>query len=82
MADESKRCSECGGAMEEGFVLDKSYGATLVSRWIKGKPEEAWQGAKTKGKDCRSIQTWRCVKCGLLKSYAIEEAEPPGFLNP
>ena len=82
MADKERKCSECGGAMEEGFILDKSYGASLISRWLKGHPESGWQGAKTKGKECRSIETWRCVECGLLKSYAIEEVDPPGIFNP
>ncbi|HEX8746460.1 MAG TPA: hypothetical protein VF717_04615 [Pyrinomonadaceae bacterium] len=83
MATERKRCSECGGEMEKGFTLDKSYGAALVSRWIKGDPEETWQGtAKTRGRECWLIQTWRCAQCGFLKSYAIEETEPPGFLTP
>jgi hypothetical protein len=68
--------------MEVGFTLDKSYGATLVSRWIKGEPEDGWHGAQTKGRDCRAIETWRCAGCGFLKSYAIKEVDPPGFLNP
>ena len=68
--------------MEEGFLLDKSYGATLISRWIKGQPESGWQGARTRGRECRQVETWRCVRCGFLKSYAVVEVKPPGFFNP
>jgi len=83
MVFEQRTCSECGGEMEKGFTLDKSYGATLVSRWIQGEPEMNWQGtAKTRGRECRAIETWRCVQCGFLKSYAVAEVDPPGFFNP
>lgn len=82
MSDLVRNCSECSAPMERGFIMDKSYGATLISRWVQGAPEKGWQGAKTKNRDCREVETWRCVRCGLLKSYAIEEAEPPGIFNP
>lgn len=78
MSDRNLTCSECGGEMEEGFILDNSYGALLVSRWISGKPEPSWwQGTTIKGKEARQVETYRCVKCGLLKSYASTAIEPP-----
>ncbi len=78
MAD--KKCSECSGEMEEGFILDNTYGARLVIRWLKGQPEPSfWQGTVTKGKECRTVTTWRCVQCGFLKSYAVTEVEPPSI---
>ncbi|MBC7909335.1 MAG: hypothetical protein H7Y30_02480 [Pyrinomonadaceae bacterium] len=72
------KCSECGGEMEEGFILDRSYGTRLVSSWVKGSPEPSfWLGLSVKGKEFRTVQTWRCVQCGFLKSYAVTEVDPP-----
>ncbi|HEV7858099.1 MAG TPA: PF20097 family protein [Pyrinomonadaceae bacterium] len=83
MADRNLTCSECDGEMEEGFILDSTHGALMVSRWLSGKPEPSWwQGTKTKGKKARIIETYRCVKCGLLKSYASTITETPGMFTP
>ncbi|HWT00910.1 MAG TPA: PF20097 family protein [Pyrinomonadaceae bacterium] len=77
MAAAKKKCPDCEGEMVEGFILDMTYGGQLVPRWIKGTPEMSfWAGgAKTKGKECRSVETYRCVNCGLLRSYATTECE-------
>ena len=75
-----KVCPDCGVEMIEGFILDMTYGGKLVPRWIKGSPEKSsWTGLKTKGKECRSVETYRCSKCGLLRSYAETEADPPSL---
>ena len=75
-----KKCPECGGKMEEGFIIDHKK---LVTRWLKGPPEPSfWQGMTTKGKECRAVTTWRCVQCGFLKSYAVTEVDPPGIWSP
>ena len=74
----AKKCPDCGVEMVEGFILDMTYGGQLVPRWIKGGPEKsAWTGIKAKGKECRSVETHRCPKCGLLRSYAVAEVDPP-----
>lgn len=79
MASEVKPCTECGGEMELGFILDKGYGEIRASRWLKGAPESSfWQGTKTKGKECRLVESYRCVGCGLLKSYATAITDPLG----
>lgn len=80
MADE-KICPDCNGIMVEGFILDLTYGGQLVPRWIRGKPENSfWAGGvKTKGKECFSVATYRCVQCGYLRSYAADEADPPSI---
>ena len=80
MATDAKKCHECGGEMVEGLILDMTQGKQLAPRWVKGRPEESfWKGLKTKGKECRSVETYRCVNCGLLRSYANTEVEAPGF---
>jgi hypothetical protein len=58
--------------MSEGFVPDNTYGKKLQSRWVAGAPEESfWSGIKVRGDV--PIVTWRCPKCGLLKSYAVPD---------
>ena len=72
-----KKCPDCGVEMVEGFIVDLST-AKHVPRWIKGGPEKsAWSGLKTKGRECRSVATYRCPKCALLRSYADTEVKPP-----
>jgi hypothetical protein len=67
----SPSCPRCQGRMEEGFVVDEGYGSRTVSAWIEGVPIKSfWSGLKTKGKRRLPIQTWRCMRCGVLESYA------------
>jgi len=83
-----KLCPDCGGQMEAGFVFDRAGGALLVQRWLKGKPEPGWlqseavAGYSGKGHECRLVETFRCDDCGLLKSYAIKETDPPTLTHP
>ncbi len=82
MGSQKKSCTDCKGEMVEGFILDMTYGGQLVPRWLEGRPEKSmWTGVKAKGKKCRSVETYRCTKCGLLKSYANTEVEPPSMLG-
>lgn len=80
MALNEKKCPDCAGKMVEGFILDMTYGGQLVPRWVEGRPEQSmWTGVKAKGKECRSVETYRCVQCGLLRSYALTEVDPPSL---
>jgi hypothetical protein len=80
METDEKRCPDCKGEMVEGFILDMTYGGKLVPRWLRGHPESSWwQGVKTGGRECRTVATYRCVGCGLLRSYATTEVDPPGM---
>ena len=82
MASQKKQCPDCRADMVEGFILDMTHGAQLVPRWVAGPPEESvWTGVKAKGKECRAVETYRCVKCGLLKSYATTEVDPPSIFG-
>lgn len=58
--------------MEEGFIVDRGdHSRTAPSSWVEGPPERSfWQGTKTRGKAQFQIVTYRCQKCGLLRSYA------------
>ena len=82
MASDKRTCPECGSSMVEGFIVDMAHGARMVPRWIAGAPERTWgAGAKTKGKEARTVETYRCTKCGLLRSYAYEQVTAPSFWN-
>jgi hypothetical protein len=71
-----KECPDCRVEMVEGFILDT--GAQLAPRWLQGRPEiSIWTGVKAIGKECRLVATYRCPKCGLLRSYATLEVDPP-----
>ena len=65
------KCPKCESQMEEGFILDNSYGARLQSEWVEGEPEVSrWTGVRLKGHEHVPVVTLRCVRCGYLESYA------------
>lgn len=69
--DIAPKCPKCGGAMEEGFILDSSHSAQLVAHWVAGRPESSfWTGTKVRDKERHQTQTFCCSKCGYLESYA------------
>ncbi|MEP6963802.1 MAG: hypothetical protein ABI995_17130 [Acidobacteriota bacterium] len=35
----SAKCPKCESSMEEGFILDNTYGARLQTEWVEGEPE-------------------------------------------
>ena len=66
------KCPKCGGRMEEGFILEHVNACRHVSRWVEGKPEISFfMGARVDGRVQLQIQSFRCVVCGLLESYAL-----------
>ncbi len=71
MPNSIRACVKCGGEMDEGFILDNTYGARLQSEWIEGEPERSrWVGIKVKGKEQLPVVSFRCSRCGFLESYA------------
>lgn len=71
MRSPDPECAKCRGAMEPGFVLDHTYGATAQSEWVEGRPETSfWTGVRLKGRDRVPVTTYRCARCGYLESYA------------
>lgn len=78
MAEVKRVCPDCRREMVEGFILDMTYGGQMVPRWLEGRPEKSmWTGVKAKGKETRTVETYRCPECGLLRSYALAVVEPP-----
>jgi len=73
-----KRCPDCDLLMDEGYIVDfADYNAAAASKWAPGKPQ--WGkllgfvlGAiKVNKSELMETTTFRCPKCGLLKSYAM-----------
>ena len=57
--------------MEEGYILDNTYGSRVASQWVEGKPEASFFfGAKVNGRARHDIRSFRCVCCGFLEAYA------------
>lgn len=68
-------CPKCRGEMVEGFIPDfLDHNNSSLTIWIEGKPEKSfWTGTKIKDKKQFIIKTFRCVNCGFLEQYAIDE---------
>ena len=69
-------CVKCDGPMTLGFMLD--FTSDNVHRekalWVEGQRERAvWVGTKLKDKDVRTVDAYRCQKCGFLELYANEQ---------
>jgi hypothetical protein len=67
-------CSECGGKMQRGFVIDTAGAIGQLfeaSYWIEGVREKnCWGVLKTKGKKKYYISAYRCERCNFMKFYA------------
>ena len=60
--------------MSDGFITDQGHGVIVVPNWVEGPPRKsAWTGVRLSGRARSEVSTWRCRRCGLLESYAIEE---------
>jgi predicted nucleic-acid-binding Zn-ribbon protein len=69
-------CPKCRGRMEQGFIVDNSYGALIVSHWAPGAPRKSfWTGTKVHQEKQIPIGTFRCAACGYLEHYAKPEYE-------
>jgi len=70
-------CPKCQGEMEQGFVIDDTYGARIVSHWSSGQPKKSfWTGAILPGDKQIPIGTFRCKDCGYLESFARPGLRP------
>ena len=70
-------CPRCGQAMQEGFVLDRTYGANLQSEWIAGDPHVVKMFGMSMGtlnvneKQACPVTCYRCPVCSYLEFYAF-----------
>ena len=66
-------CPDCQTTMEEGYLPDRTYTRVELTRWVPGKPVQSLWGLKGffwKDPTGIPVTTYRCPKCGCLKSYA------------
>ena len=75
MSEASYRCPKCDGAMEQGFILDRTHGGQLVSNWVASAPLKSfWVGTKTAPpENIIPVGAFRCASCGFLEMYARPE---------
>ena len=69
----SNECVRCGGAMEQGFLMDRRHHRIAeVAKWVEGEPEKSfWLGVQTKGREVFPVTSRRCTRCGWLEMYAL-----------
>lgn len=73
-AHPQKNCPKCAGNMEIGFIADYKHGGIGTSDWVAGEAEKSiWTGIKVRKKKQYLVNTFRCINCGFLESYATEE---------
>jgi len=61
-------CPKCGGAFENGFLLDRSGSAVHISTWVQGSPKV--EGSGVNEEPSSPVVTKRCKACGYLESFA------------
>ena len=67
----SNTCPKCQGSMAVGFIARRTDNWRKVANWVEGPPARSlWFGVNVSKTAKQEIQTWRCVKCGFLESYA------------
>ena len=62
----TSRCPKCGAEMEQGFILEHRKAVC----WIAGRPEPSFLGDIHSIGEQRHIESYRCLGCGYLESYA------------
>jgi len=72
MTEGKDRCAKCNAKMELGFILEqKNAIVNFPNIWVEGAPEPSFlERTKLSGKVKLSVETYRCVECGYLESYA------------
>ena len=66
-----RECPKCQSMqIEEGYVVDHSYGEKKVASFHKGAPDRRWWGLKTTKAATLPVTVCRCTRCGYLESYA------------
>ena len=67
----SPTCPKCNSSMEEGFIVDDTFGGRVKLQWAEGKPQRSiWTGLKLARDAGHPVTTYRCESCGYLESYA------------
>lgn len=72
-------CPDCREEMEAGLIIDHGHGYFAQSTWVPGPAEKSfWSGLRIRGRQKFPTTTFRCGRCGLLRSYAFTPPGPRG----
>ena len=76
---EAPECTQCGGQMTRGYLLDHAHAAYHTAQWLEGAPVSSGFGDRIRPRLDRSIPvtTFRCNRCGYLQNYARPELIEP-----
>lgn len=83
MENKIKICNECMSSMTPGFVIDIASKSAYQLMWHEGLPEDIIENGFVKKfeeldhNNIAFVKTFRCPKCGLLKSYGYFEKPEP-----
>ena len=69
VAHTAPECPDCRVTMELGWIMDFTQGG-IAPTWVRGSVEKGFWGVKVRGKERLPVNTFRCPKCGQLKSFA------------
>ena len=65
-------CRRCGGALEPGYVIERTSPYQDTEAWVEGEPETNWLGKKFNDRRVIPVASYRCITCGQLEFFAIE----------
>ena len=66
------KCLKCTADMKQGYVLEITDGSMSATKWIAGPPEKSFFfGTNIADREQYPIESFRCVRCGYLESYAL-----------
>jgi hypothetical protein len=71
-------CTECGGVMTAGVVVDFRRNVPTVEGWIPHRVVRTGIVGEPKSAERFVMSAYRCEDCGFLKMYACKPA--PGWL--
>jgi hypothetical protein len=64
------QCTECGGPMTEGALVDFRRDRAAASEWVPGRVESSvWTGS-LRNTTRFKVTAFRCDDCGYLKMFA------------
>ena len=74
-------CTECGGRMTAGSVVDFRRNVAAAGEWVPGEVMTSGWTGQIENESRFVMSAYRCDECGFLKLYAREPAPKPGWLG-
>ena len=79
--DVKTECTECGGRMVEGSVVDFRRNIAAAGEWVPGDVVVSGWTGQIKNEERFVMTAYRCAGCGFLKLFAREPAPAAGWLG-